>query len=126
MVMSLTLRPLKVRIGFRDLWDYPNAPAPEATKALSELLGFMVEVGIDRAILWKDLHNYFKDSGVFAPNIAGIVQAWAERLHGRLQDDSNAAWTEKLLEAVISPSSVMTVRLEVSLFLRIRIIDRLS
>ena len=106
---------MKVRIGLRDLWENPNAPAQKALKALQELLGYQVDIEIDAPKLWADLQRYYPDPESFAPNIIAVVQAWAECLTARLQDDANAAWTETLLDVVAGRSSVIRARVEVSL-----------
>lgn len=106
---------MKVRMSLRDLWANPNAPAQRALKTLRDLLGYQVDVEIDAPKLWSDLHGYYPDPETFAPNIVAIVQVWAECLTARLQDEANAAWTEKLLDVISVGSSIVRARVEVSL-----------
>ena len=108
-------RPLKVRVGLRDLWESPNAPAQKAIKALKEVLGYQVDVSIDIALLWSELQRFFPDPETFIPSITSVVLAWAECLLARLEDEGNAAWTEKLLVVVMEQGTVVKVRVEVSL-----------
>ena len=117
---------MKARIGFRDLWENPNAPARKALKALYELLGYQIDVEIDAPKLWSDLSTYYPDPETFAPNITGIVQAWADCLAARLQDDNNAEWTEKLLELLTEKGSTVRARMEVSVVSHAEISKRLE
>ena len=111
----LLSRPLKVRVGLRDLWESPNAPAQEAIKALKEILGYQVVVSIDIALLWSELQHFYPDPETFVPSVISVVQAWAECLAARLEDDGNAAWTENLLDLVMRNGTVVKARVEVSL-----------
>ena len=111
----LSSRPLKVRVALRDHWESPNAPAQKAIKALKEVLGYQVDVAIDATLLWSELQRLYPDPETFVPNIISTVQAWAECLTARLEDDGNAAWTEKLLDVVMEHGTVVKVRVEVSL-----------
>ena len=106
---------MNARLGFRDLWENPNAPAQKALKTLHELLGYKVDVEIDSPQLWSDLQRYYPDPGTFAPNITNIIRTWAECLTARLQDDSNAGWTENLLDHITEGGTIVRARLEVSL-----------
>ena len=111
----LSSRPLKVRIGLRDLWESPNAAAQKAIQALKEVVGYQVEVSIDIALLWSELQRFYPDPETFVPSITTVVQDWAECLTARLENDDNAAWTEKLLEVLMERGTVVKARLEVSL-----------
>lgn len=106
---------MNIRIGLRDHWEDPNAPAQKALKILTDLLGYSVDVEIDLPKLWSDLHKYYPDPGSFAPNLAQILQTWAECLTTRLQDEENAVWTEKLLELVTQRRAAVRARVVVSL-----------
>lgn len=105
---------MKVRLGLREHWETPDAAAQKALKNLVELLGYQVQVEIDSAQLWSDLEKFYPDPETFAPNITTVIQTWAECLTARLQDDGNAAWTEKLLGVVTEGSTVVRAHLEVS------------
>ncbi|KAL8693452.1 MAG: hypothetical protein Q9218_001723 [Villophora microphyllina] len=105
---------MKARLGLRDLWDNTNAPAPKAVKTLSELLGYKVDIDLDATKLWSDLQKHYTDPEDFAPTVAFIVQTWADCFSARLQDESNATWTEKLLEVVTEGKSVVQARVVVS------------
>ena len=117
---------MKVRMGLRDLWESPNAPAQKALKTLQDLLGYQVDVDLDAPKLWSDLHGHYPDPESFARNVIAIVQAWAECLTARLQDDSNAAWTETLLDIISVRPSVVKARVEVSLRMRMRFLNGCS
>ncbi|KAL8820736.1 MAG: hypothetical protein Q9191_007455, partial [Dirinaria sp. TL-2023a] len=104
--------PMNARMGLRDLWENPSAPAQQSLKTLRDLLGYHVDVQIDAPKLWSDLHRYYPDPETFAPNIVAIVQAWAECLTGRLQDEANAGWTEKLLDVISVGSGIVRARVE--------------
>ena len=108
---------MKVRLGLRKHWENPNAAAQEALNTLIELLGYQVHVEVDSAQLWSDLEKFYPDPETFAPNITTVVQTWAECLTARLQDDANAAWTEKLLDVVAERGTVVKAHVEVSLLL---------
>ena len=74
-----------------------------------------MDVTIDITLLWSELERLYPDPETFVPSITSIVQAWAECLTARLEDDSNAGWTEKLLDVVMEHGTVVKVRVEVSL-----------
>ncbi len=89
---------MAVRRGLRDDWDRPDSPARIAIRKLSELLGLEVSIDLDAAFLWTELQNFYPDKDIFIPTIVGIVKEWVECLTDRLEEDSNAQWTDKLLE----------------------------
>lgn len=105
---------MKVRLGFREHWENPNAAASVALNTLVELLGYQVHVEVDSAQLWSDLEKFHPDPETFAPNITNVVQTWAECLTARLQEDSNEVWTEKLLGVVTERGTVVRAHVEVS------------
>ncbi|KAL8794623.1 MAG: hypothetical protein Q9195_002819 [Heterodermia aff. obscurata] len=106
------VRPLKVRVGLRDLWESPNAPAQKAITALKDVIGYQVDVSIDFALLWSELQRLYPDPETFVPSITSVVKAWAECLAARLEDDGNATWTEKLLDVVMEHGTVVRTRVE--------------
>ena len=110
----LSSRPLKIRIGLRDHWENPNSPAQTSIKALKEVLGYQVDVSIDIALLWSELQRFYPNPETFVPSITSVVEAWAECLYARLEDEGNAAWTEKLLDHVMDHGTLIKARVEVS------------
>ena len=87
----------------------------KAISALSEIVGYQVDIETDLSQLWYDLQKYSPDPETFVPDIAAIVQEWASGLAARLEDDSNAEWTDELLNDVNRHGCVIRLRLEVGL-----------
>ena len=73
-----------------------------------------MDVSIDTALLWSELQRFYTNPEIFVPTIISVVEAWAECLYARLEDEGNAAWTEKLLELVMDYGTVIKARMEVS------------
>ena len=117
---------MKVKIGLRDLWQKPDAPAQTAIKDLKEVLGYQVDVSIDIARLWSELQHLYPNPETFVPSIVSAVQAWAECLTAGLEDEDNATWTEKLLELVMEHGSVVKARVEVSLLTKLWLLETCS
>ena len=90
--------PLVIRRGLRDNWEKPEAPARLAISNVTKLLGLEVSVDLDTTLLWVELEKSFPDKETFIPTIVGIVHEWVRCLTDRLEEDSNAQWTDKLLE----------------------------
>ena len=49
-------------------------------------------------MIWVELQKHYTDKDVFAPTVVGVIRVWLDCLISRLEDDSNAKWTDKLLE----------------------------
>ena len=65
-------------------------------------------------MLWAELQKYFPDKDVFVPSIIEVVKTWVECLIGRLEDDANSMWSDKLLEYVgRSGRNLLRARVEV-------------
>ena len=80
-------------------------------------MGYQVDVQSDLSVLWQELQKYDPDPETFVPDIAAIVQEWANCLTARLEDDSNAEWTDELLMDVDRYDRVIHLRLEVGLII---------
>lgn len=104
--------PLKIRVGLRDHWDQEDCPVRKSISALKELTGCQVTITMEPTILWPELQKHYPDPETFIPSIAAVVQAWADVLAAKLADETNAEWTDQLLEQINEGSRGIQARVE--------------
>ncbi len=73
-----------------------------------------VKVEFDVQMIWAERHQFFPDPEQFIPAVAEVICEWIGILKDRLEDDSNAAWTDAFLGYVQKGVAGLVVRVEVS------------
>ncbi|KAK4459429.1 hypothetical protein QBC42DRAFT_274458 [Cladorrhinum samala] len=93
--MSSSL-PLSVRVAIRENWT--NGTVHDTLKTLEELLGHKVAVEPEWQLLVTELDKFYPNKEAVVFMVTGCVKTWAKCLADLLDDSSNEAWTEQILE----------------------------
>jgi hypothetical protein len=111
--LIVLLRPLKVRMDIRDLWDSSKSSVTESVGSLNKILGHTITPRVEWPIMWTDLKEKFPDNTVFVPTVVRYTIAWYERLSGRLENEAYEEWTEQLLNVITEGSKALSLHIEV-------------
>ena len=83
---------------------------------LSDLIGLSVNITLETFLLWPELQKYFPDQTTFVPSVVDLVRLWVSCLTTKLEDESNAQWTDRLLDEIKDGGQVLKAQLRVSFF----------
>ncbi|KAK0734561.1 hypothetical protein B0T26DRAFT_761822 [Lasiosphaeria miniovina] len=96
--MTRTCKPLKVRLGIRELWNKPDGELQPALRALEKAVGVRVRLDMDWGLLLKELGHLYPDKTHFVGVVAGCVAAWARTMAELASDEENTAWADTLAD----------------------------
>ncbi|KIX00629.1 uncharacterized protein Z518_09694 [Rhinocladiella mackenziei CBS 650.93] len=110
-------RPLQIRKDIRDVYDKDDTPVQKSFKKLAQILGYPVSCNVEWLFIWAELGSGYADRATFVPEVARVVETWADTLSQRLEDNRFESWTEEFLSKV-EPVKAVNLVLEVSSFAR--------
>ncbi|KAK7426104.1 hypothetical protein QQZ08_007414 [Neonectria magnoliae] len=106
--------PLKAKVAVRDHWEKADSPVQKAIKEVKELLGLNVHCEPEWPILISELKTVYEDKAQLIGAVVGILQTWFATLAEILDDSSQDAWSENVVEKINELTSKLKLTVEVS------------